>query len=162
MLSRSDGISQVKTKIVQLVCPRALLLLFLCSPLPASPGPASTSLSCLSKGPSSLPRPPPSPHPRSPSSTRTHTTSFNLLDAVRLFYFQLPSGQREKERLEVRGSSRGVTPLRGDLGRGEGGSTSLTGWGLPRWRGVKEFICLPVQEMQETRVQSLGWENSLE
>ena len=42
-----------------------------------------------------------------PASTRTHTTSFNLLDAVRLFYFQLPSGQREKERLEVRGQELG-------------------------------------------------------
>ena len=47
MLSRSDGISQVKTKIVQLVCPRALLLLFLCSPLPASPGPASVRSSAF-------------------------------------------------------------------------------------------------------------------
>ena len=62
MLSRSDGISQVKTKIVQSVCPRALLLLFLFGPLPASPGPASTYLSCLSIGDSSLPPNPPPPH----------------------------------------------------------------------------------------------------
>ena len=33
--------------------------------------------------------------------------------------------------------------------------------GLPKWFSSKR-ICLPMQEMQETRVQSLGWEDSLE
>ena len=33
--------------------------------------------------------------------------------------------------------------------------------GLPKWFSGKR-ICLPMQEMQETRVQSLGWEDSLE
>ena len=33
---------------------------------------------------------------------------------------------------------------------------------LPRWLGGKESICLPMQEPEETWVQSLGQEGSLE
>ena len=33
--------------------------------------------------------------------------------------------------------------------------------GLPKWFSGKR-ISLPMQEMQETKVQSLGWEHSLE
>ena len=33
---------------------------------------------------------------------------------------------------------------------------------LPRWFSGKKKICLPIQEMQETRIQSLGGEDPLE
>ena len=33
--------------------------------------------------------------------------------------------------------------------------------GLPRWHSVEEFY-LPMQEMQELQVRSLGWKNPLE
>ena len=33
---------------------------------------------------------------------------------------------------------------------------------LPRWHVVKNLICLPMQKTQETRIQSLGGEDTLE
>ena len=50
----------------------------------------------------------------------------------------------------------------GGIGQRGGGSTSLGGWGLPRWHRGKEYIHLPKQEMQETQVQPLGQEVLLE
>ena len=36
----------------------------------------------------------------------------------------------------------------------------MCNWGFPGGAAVR--ICLPMQEMQETQVQSLGWEDPLE